>query len=441
MFTNPYDDISGRTVLGRAFLAHQARFRRDAALSLPAVSTGVLDAVSSRSDRGAEIARSRDEMAALLADPQAAGDAFRARFMASYETARAAACPLWTALLREHHKLSGVSSDYTLTHFDQSALYALEEEAPSDSVVERFVEQMLDRLAKAGDFVDQKAWRQAFEIYSEAIAYRLLRNAGGDRIAVERMPEEDSSTPDFKCTLAGDPPRTFWVEVKTLDVVHADQRHPEMLDEGMLARDRLDRQVASGKRVAMTMGEIAPFRKFGADPDYDWRAGRMSIERLIDKCRQNFKAQQFALGPTFALASLLRMPIGDHGLRPLAPFAYSDLNGGACVSGALWNVCFGHMGDPIHRSPEFEGKGTFNGRLGREGILVGDQRLDSPGVLFLRHEDGDYRLDGLIDAYWRMEDRWSTNDTVHAVSTLCRAFNDEKNSKACRLSNPGADRP
>ena len=304
MTTNPYDDISGRTVLGRAFLAHQARFRRDAALSLPAVSTGVLDAVSSRSDRGAEIAQSRDGMAALLADPQAAGDAFRARFMAGYETARAAACPLWTVIRRENHKLSRVSSDYTLTHFDPSALYALEEEAPSDHVVERFVGQMLDRLAKAGDFVNQKAWRQAFEIYSEAVVYRMLRNAGGHRISVERMQENDGSTPDFRCTLASDPPRMFYVEV--LDIVDAEQRHPEMLDEGMLARDRLDKQVASGKRIAMTMDEIAPYRKFGGDPDYDWRAGRMSIERLIGKCQQNFKPKQFALGPTFALASPAR---------------------------------------------------------------------------------------------------------------------------------------
>ena len=380
-------------------------------------------------------------MAALLADPQAAGAAFRARFKASYKTASAAACPLWTAILRQHYKLSRVSTDYTLTHFDPSALYALEEEASSDAVVDRFVENILDRLAGSGDFVDQKAWRQAFEIYSEAIAYRLLRNAGGDRISVERMPEEDSSTPDFKCALASDPPRTFYIEVKTLDIVHADQRHAEMLDDGMLVQDSLDKQVASGKRFAMTTSEIAPYRKFRADPEYDWRAGRMSIERLIEKCRQNFKSSQFALGPTFALASLLRMPIGDHGLRSLAPFAYDDLNGGACVSGALWNVCFGNLGDPIHRSPEFEGKGTFNGRLEREGILVGDDRLDSPGVLFLRHEDGDYRLDGLIDAYWRMEDRWSTNDTVDVVDILCRAFNDEKNSNAYRLSNPGADRP
>jgi hypothetical protein len=130
------------------------------------------------------------------------------------------------------------------------------------------------------------------------------------------------------------------------------------------------------------------------------------------------------------------MPIGDIGLRPLAPFAYCDLNGGACVSGALWNVCFGGSAIPS-TSPEFEGKGTCDGRLEREGILVGDQRLDAPGVLFLRHEDGDYRLDRLIDACWRMEGRWSTNDTVDVVDVLCRAFNDERNSNAYRLSNPG----
>lgn len=268
----------------------------------------------------------------------------------------------------------------------------------------------------------------------------MLRNAGGDRIAVERLPEKDSATPDFKCTLAGDAHRSFYVEVKTLDVVHADQRHAEMLDEGMLAQDSLDKQVASGKRFAMTTSEIAPYRKFRADPDYDWRAGRMSIERLIDKCRQNFKSSQFALGPTFALASLLRMPIGDHGLRPLAPFAYNDLNGGACVSGALWNVCFGMVGDPIHRSPEFEGKGTCDGRLRREGTLVGDDRLDSPGMLFLRHEHDGYRLDGIIDAYWRGEGAWSTDDTVDIVSILCGAFNDQKNSNAYLLSNPGESR-
>ena len=186
----------------------------------------------------------------------------------------------------------------------------------------------------------------------------------------------------------------------------------------------------------MALGEVAPYRKFGDDPDYDWRSVRMSIERLIDKCRQSFKSSQFQLGPTFALVSLLRMPIHDHGVRPLAPFAYCSLNGGACVSGSLWNICFGEIGDPIHRTPEFEGKGTCDGRLKREGMLVGNERLNSPGIIFLRKEHERCRLDGIIDAYWRVEGQWSTNDTVDVVTILCQKFNDKNNSNAFLLSNP-----
>ena len=57
---------------------------------------------------------------------------------------------------------------------------------------------------------------------------------------VERLPEVDNSTPDFKCTLSGNPGHTFYIEVKTLDIVHADQRHAEILDEGMLVQDQLE---------------------------------------------------------------------------------------------------------------------------------------------------------------------------------------------------------
>jgi hypothetical protein len=168
-----------------------------------------------------------------------------------------------------------------------------------------------------------------------------------------------------------DPQRVFYVEVKTLDIVHADQQHPVLLGDGMLAQDDLNKQIESGRTVAMALSETAPYRKFGGDPGYDWRSVRMSIERLIEKCRQTFKSSQFKLGPTFAFVSLLRMPIHDDGVRPLAPFAYIDHGGGACVSGTLWNVCFGQLGDPVHRFPDFEGAGTRDGRLEREGMLVG----------------------------------------------------------------------
>ena len=204
----------------------------------------------------------------------------------------------------------------------------------------------------------------------------------------------------------------------------------------MLSQDDLDRQLAAGKRMAMTLREVSPYRKYGKDDEYDWRSVRVSIDRLIAKCRQAFKSPQFSLGPTFALANLLRMPIHDQGDRPLAPFAYCPHIGGACVSGALWNVCFGNVGDPIHRLPDFEGAGTADGRLTREGVLVGNERLPGPGVIFLRREADGYRLDGLYDAYWKSGDAWSNIQTEEVLFALCRKFNDAKNTNAHELSNP-----
>jgi hypothetical protein len=432
---HPYESDDARTPLGRAYCARHG----DPLYRLPLAGCGVLDAISERAGRSPTLAALRDELTGLLAAPEAAGAAFQERFNAAYKEARRLACPLWSALLVEHHKVADVSTDYILTSFDPAVLFALEEEAPDDAVVDGFVRAMLARLAGAGAFVDQTAWRQTFEVYSEALAYRLLRDAGKDRIKVERIPETKDPTPDFRCTLmTEEAPRVFYVEVKTLDIVHADQRHPEMLDEGMLARDQAEKQVAAGNRVGMGLGVIAPYRKFKKDPDYDPRSVRMTVERLIEKCRQSFKSSQFGLGPTFALANLLRMPLHDHGDRPLAPFAYTNEpgHGGACVSGALWNICFGEIGDPIHRWPEFEGAGTIDGRLQREGLLVGDDPLPSPGVIFLRRESGDYRLDAVVDGYWDDKAGWSTSATTEAAAILCRAFNDSRNANAHLLSNP-----
>jgi hypothetical protein len=434
---NPYEDITPRTALGRALAGHHRRFSRNRLYRIGAASIGEIDTIASRSGRDAAIALKCREMGLLLIQPYCYAG-FKERFMSAYDRAFLLACPLYGRIVRESRKLSGVSWDYTLPRFDPAFVHALEEEASSDPTIAAFLKDIVKRLDKTKGWVDTRAWRQAFEIYSEAAVYRMIRDAGRGTVAIRRIPEADASTPDFVCELlTRTPPKTFYVEVKTLDIVDADQRHDEMLDEGMLAQDDLDRQVAAGERVAMAMREVAPYHRYGQDAGYDPRSVRMSIDRLIGKCRQAFKAPQFALGPTFALANLLRMPLHDGGDRPLAPFAYDPHNGGACVSGALWNVCFGHVGDPIHRWPDLEGAGTTDGRLQREGLLVGDTPLDSPGVIFLRRgPDGDYRLDGLYDPYWKTAGGWSNIETEEVLFALCRRFNDAKNTQAHELSNP-----
>jgi hypothetical protein len=435
---HPYATVNHRTALGAALAKHILRFRTDRHYRLGEPEIGTLDTIWSRRARNPQIVLECRAMSLMLANPcRNRRSRFRARFIAAYSRAFFLACPLWSRLIREFHKLSGTSWDYTLPLFDPHIVHALEEEAPSDPVIATFVRDIARRLDASGAYVDTKAYRQAFDTYSEALVYRMLKAAGAGTIRVDRMPETDDSTPDFECTLLClDPPRTFYIEVKTPDILHADQRHAELLDEGMLAQDALDKQVAAGKQVAIGMREVAPYRKYLKNREYDWRSVRMTIDRLIEKSRQAFKPSQFQLGPTFALVSLLRLSLHDHGDRPLAPFAYSPYGGGACVSGALWNVCFGHAGDPIHRSPEFEGAGTVDGRLAREGVLVGYERLPGPGVLFLRNERDGYRLDGLYDEYWVSGDGWSNIQTEEVLFALCRRFNNSKNTNAHILTMP-----
>ena len=291
------------------------------------------------------------------------------------------------------------------------------------------------RLQRTGDFVDQKAYRQVFEIYSEALAYRLLQIAGGDKLRIEKIRERDDLTPDFHCTLDSEgKPIEFYIEMKTLDIVHADQRHAEILDDGIIVRDNLNRQLEAGKRVAMAEGEVAPYRKYRCDEGYDPRSVRMTIDVLIEKCRSNFKTKQFQLGPTFALVNLLRMPIHGEGKAVLSPYYYDSFNGGACVSGSLWHLAFGQVGAPVHRTPEFAGAGTYDGNLTSEGILIGHERLPAPGILVLRREHDEYRLGGLYDAYWTDMQGWSNLQTEFVFTALLQNFNDGKNSMAHELT-------
>jgi DNA-binding sugar fermentation-stimulating protein len=64
----------------------------------------------------------------------------------------------------------------------------------------------------------RRAYRQVYEIYSEALVLQFLRT----KALTQRIAEEDSSTPDFLCELENG--KKFYVEVKSFDVVGGDIR-------------------------------------------------------------------------------------------------------------------------------------------------------------------------------------------------------------------------
>jgi hypothetical protein len=157
---------------------------------------------------------------------------------------------------------------------------------------------------------------------------------------------------------------------------------------------------------------------------------------LREKWTQAFKAEQFKLGPTLALAVTDRL---GSGLRrsEIAPYAIEQAPGPACVSGPLWHAAFGMPGTPIFRQPDFEGAPNLEGHLDMPGLFL-DAGRPFPGfalIALVRSQRQDIAY-GLYPSRHPKVGDWSTDDTEAALVAICQAFNDEANSRAYALYSP-----
>jgi hypothetical protein len=439
----PICPASLSTDLGKAFEAHEATYRGDKTFGLPHYEVAWLNVVRDRAHKQADAAltESTDKMLTLLLNPLAADSSFQKRFETLHNDALRHAYPLASALLDEKSALSGTSLDYTLECFDLGLVRILEDRVPRDRTAREFVADMLRVLSTGMSVPRYQVFRRLFDVYSEAIVYHLLRERGGAPLAIDKIKETNDPTPDFKCTLNckinGEPRNLkFYIEVKSLDIVRAPQRLPEMREAAMDAQLELEAQRRAGKTIAMTEHEIAPYRRSGTNAGYDPRSVRGVIETLIEKASNDFKATQFRLGPTFALANLLRLPLPGQGVNAVAPFFYHPLYGGACVSGVFWHMVFGEFGAPLHRNPEFEGAGTSDGNLGKAGLLI-DSALTplAPGVIAFYCDKGAYRFNGLYDSRWKSAVHgWSNVETETVFDLLCGDYNSRDNCMAYKYS-------
>ncbi|AZO49913.1 hypothetical protein [Mesorhizobium sp. M4B.F.Ca.ET.058.02.1.1] len=430
------------TDLGIAFESHAKAFHGQRDYALGHVESGWLNTIRQRAIReeDASLLSLTSEMHGLLASPEAAGASFKDAFSNLYDKARRQAYPVCAQLIDEHHLHSGISRDYTLECIDIGQVRLIEDEGQSDGSMRTFAKEMLDGLTRKSGRPRHEAYRQVFDVYSEALVCRLLRERCGPALTISKIAETEEAGPDFACDLRydhnGEEQRLeFFIEVKSLDIADAPQRLPEMLEDGMAVQIELERQVREGRRVAMAEGVIAPYRRYQDDTRYDPRSVRQCIETLIQKAAGNFKKAQFQRGPTFALANVLRLPLPGQGSGTLAPVYYCDRLGGACVSGALWHLAFGAVGTQIYRSPSFEGAGTDDGLLARAGLLVDPaSALRAAGLIVFHHDQGLIASTGSMTPSGRTANgtgaisRSKTCFTLCAVTTMTAAMNSHINT-------------
>lgn len=337
----------------------------------------------------------------------------------SFETA----FPTTQAFLNWTHKFLGLSSEHNLTSISLPRLRQLEEASRADVSLAELLTDLRTAFTRIRGLNDSQGFRQAFEFYGEALVYSLL----SAKFQTKKIVAKSTPMPDFSCILPNG--KRFFVELKTFDIVDGSFRSAQMHEDAMRRHIEIESQTNRGAPIAIAESEVAPYQPAFCKPgDYDPASLLSVIVTLIEKARSAFKPTQFTQGPTFAfvLCDRLLLPGGKHGVAP----HYYERGGSAIVSGVLWHACFGKVGWPISRIPEFEGKPGIEGYMSINGLLS-DPAVSFPSgaLIFADTTWQEDSLLGLYDAGWASSHpSWTNEDTKEVLQTLCSAFNDAENS-------------
>lgn len=205
--------------------------------------------------------------------------------------------------------------------------------------------------------------------------------------------------------------------MKTIGFTDGGINYKKAIEDGRNAQIEIERQKNAGRKVAIAMTEIAPLRKSNG---YDPFSVKYFIETIISKLG-NIEEGQFSHGRTYLLVDLkLIRLLSSWNDEALAIYQEKMLK--SFVSGSLWNIAFGKIGDNIFKAIEFEGKENIEGVLNINGVLL---EKDYIKALCFRV----YEADSIshVVGFYRSEDE---DEDFGILQTFCDFLNDDKNSYA-----------
>lgn len=285
---------------------------------------------------------------------------------------------LYEKILRIKQNISDYGSSHLIMDLDLNFIDKMEFDSNDDRDFKEAV-LAIDVLATkvVKDIEDYGSLMEITNLYAEAYILSKLRSM----LSIKKIPETSSKTPDFKVKFRdGD----LYIELKSLNMFEGGLKHKKIMHDGLDRKIDIENQISKGEQVGFAEQEIQPYKV--DNKDYDPRSPRMVIEALIDKISQNIKADQYALGDTILLVDLSsQLPILSLPYQSIqTKFFDVDLN--AHVSGELWSVAFGKVGDDIFRSPDFPGAHNSDGRLQKQGVLISHPYIK--GIIY--HVNGEF---------------------------------------------------
>jgi hypothetical protein len=328
-------------------------------------------------------------------------------------------------LLDSGQAVSGVSPSFFLSVRYQWLVKVMQfiEQTPEAA----YADQALRKLFAIQNWVlDAQALEAFFQLAGEVQFWMLAKDRNVD---LDRVPETDRPTPDFR--LHDTSPDSPQFEVKTLSVTGGWRSLAALAEDSFKAQIELQKQVAHGKRVAMTAHAVAPHGNMPRGLQHT-----TMCRHLIDKASGNIKEDQYVGAPTFLVLNLMLIDghfNGDCDLRPIVPgFPHKW----SVRTGTLWTLGFGSVGQLVHGTPEFEGLPGIEGKLEREGVLINPNYEKVAGVLFVMHRLSEeptlYGLRRDADAQCWESKRPDLSTIFHAL--VDKDWNDDRDSNGWRLT-------
>ena len=206
---------------------------------------------------------------------------------------------------------------------------------------------------------DHTPMAQAYEAYAEASFWLEMADRG---VRLDRTPgtgQLKQKRPDF---VHVHPAGNVYFEVKALEIADPTTRRNQIACDALDSAADLD---ARAREPGVHFGN--PVEISGPLP------GASLAERLdatIEKITNNVKRDQIHYGPTVLVVDLGRFNTIPYGPSSLLPIFFHDCPPAeSCVSGELWQIGFGKIGEQLFSLPEFDGKSNLAGHQTRNGVF------------------------------------------------------------------------
>ena len=260
---------------------------------------------------------------------------------------------------RVSQMLSGLTLSIPVALMTAERICEIEEGAQHHPELAELEKELQKKLTAVKFPEDHTVMAQAYEAYSEASFWLEMANR---EVLLRRTPgtgQMNQQRPDFVHEHASG---NIYFEVKALEIADPIVRHKELAYEALANAADLDERA---RTPGVHFGK--PLEVSGSLPDLD------VVDRIaatIDKITNNVKQGQIYFGPTVLVIDLGRfntMPYGPSSLLPV--FFHDGPPAESCVTGELWQIGLGQVGEQIFSLPAFDGKSNIAGHQKRSGIL------------------------------------------------------------------------